>query len=64
MERLYYSGALHDPVAAIVFCNPVKVDYTVVAGKIIVQDGQVMTIDLPKLVEQHNLAARRLLLSN
>lgn len=56
-----YAGALHDPVAAVVFCAPVKVDYTVVGGKIIVKEGKLTTEELPTLIEKHNQAAARLL---
>jgi cytosine/adenosine deaminase-related metal-dependent hydrolase len=61
LERIDYAGALHDPVAALVFCAPVKVDYNVVGGKVIVQEGQLTTADLPVLIEEHNQAAKRLL---
>jgi len=61
LNRLGYSGALHDPVAAVVFCAPVNVDYTVVGGRFVVKEGQLVTIDLPKLIEKHNRAAKRLL---
>lgn len=61
LNRLDYAGALHDPVAAMVFCAPVSADYTVVGGKFIVKQGQMLTIDLPRLVEEHNQAASRLL---
>jgi cytosine/adenosine deaminase-related metal-dependent hydrolase len=61
LNRLGYSGALHDPVAAIVFCAPVQSDYTVVGGKFIVKEGQLVTVDLPDLMEKHNKAAKRLL---
>ncbi len=61
LERLDYAGALHDPLAAAVFCAPQRVDWNVVGGKIIVQDGQLLTVDVPGLVEKHNLAAKRLL---
>ncbi|MGE5123897.1 MAG: amidohydrolase family protein, partial [Acidobacteriaceae bacterium] len=60
LDKLEYAGALHDPVSALVFCAPVKADYTVVAGQIIVKDGLLTTLDLPQLVEKHNQAARRL----
>jgi cytosine/adenosine deaminase-related metal-dependent hydrolase len=60
LNRLDYAGALHDPVAAVVFCAPVHVDYTVVGGKVIVKEGQITTIDLAHLIERHNQAARRL----
>jgi len=61
LNRLEYSGALHDPVAAVLFCSPLNVDYTVVGGKFIVKEGQLLTLDLPRHIEKHNLAARRLL---
>lgn len=60
LNQLDLAGALHDPVAALVFCSPVKAETTVVGGKPVVKDGQLTTIDLPKLVEKHNEAAKRL----
>ncbi len=62
-NRLDYAGALHDPVAAVLFCTPLRVDYTVVGGKYVVKEGQFVTLDLPKLIEEHNAAARKLLLA-
>jgi cytosine/adenosine deaminase-related metal-dependent hydrolase len=61
LERLDYAGGLHDPVAATVFCAPVRVDYTVVAGKTVVEQGEIVTIDLDGLIKKHNQAAYRLL---
>jgi 8-oxoguanine deaminase len=60
LERLDYAGALQDPLAAVVFCAPVRADYTVVGGQFVVKEGQLVTVDLPKLIEKHNAAARRL----
>ena len=60
LSKLEYAGGLHDPVAAIVFCAPVKADYTIVAGKAVVKEGQLVNLDIPSLVERHNRAARRL----
>lgn len=60
LDRLDYAGALHDPLAALVFCSPVRADYTAVGGRFIVRKGQPVTIDLPHLVEAHNQRARRL----
>jgi 8-oxoguanine deaminase len=62
LNRSGYAGAMHDPVAAVVFCQPARVDYTVVGGKFIVKEGQLVTVDEQKLVEKHNLAAKRLIL--
>jgi hypothetical protein len=51
---------MHDPVAAVVFGQPVNVDYTVVAGKFIVKDGHLATVDARQLGEKHHKAAQRL----
>jgi 8-oxoguanine deaminase len=60
LDRLDFAGAQHDPVAAVVFCASVRADYTVVGGKFVVKDGELVTVDVPRLIEQHNQAARRL----
>lgn len=61
LNRLDYAGALHDPVAAALFCAPQTVDLNIVGGKTIVKDGKMVTVDVPSLVQQHNQAAARLL---
>jgi 8-oxoguanine deaminase len=61
LNRLEYAGGLHDPVSAIVFCAPVKADYTVVGGKVVVKEGRLTSLDLGKLAVTHNRAANRLL---
>jgi cytosine/adenosine deaminase-related metal-dependent hydrolase len=61
LNRLDYAGALHDPIAALVFCAPVRADYTVVGGEFVVKEGVPVTVDLPQLIADHNRAAHRLL---
>ncbi len=61
LNQLGYAGALHDPVAALVFCAPVQASYTVVGGNLVVKEGQLTTLDLPGLIEKHNRAAHQLL---
>ena len=39
LNCLDFAGALHDPVSAIIFCSPVKADFTVVGGDYVVKDG-------------------------
>jgi len=53
-------GAVHDPLAALVFCQPPGVDLSVINGRVRVIDGQLLDIDLPPLVERHNAIARAL----
>jgi cytosine/adenosine deaminase-related metal-dependent hydrolase len=60
LNRIEFSG-MHDPVAAVVFGQPVNADYTVVGGKFVVKERQLCTVDERKLIEKHNQAAKRLL---
>lgn len=60
LNKLGYAG-MHDPVAAVVFGQSVNADYTVVNGKFVVKEGQLVTVDQGKLIEKHNKAAKRLL---
>jgi 8-oxoguanine deaminase len=59
LNQLGFAG-MHDPVSAIVFGQPVNVDYTVVNGKFVVKEGQLVTVDRGQLIERHNKAAKRL----
>jgi 8-oxoguanine deaminase len=61
LRRLDYAGALHDPVAAVIFCAPQHADYTVVNGRFVVKDRQLTTVDSRPLVERHNRIARAML---
>jgi 8-oxoguanine deaminase len=61
LNQLEYAGALHDPLAALVFCTPQHVQWNIVNGRTVVQDGRLLTVDVPELVQRHNRAARRLL---
>ena len=54
LNTVAFAGALSDPVAATVFCAPQKALHTVINGRVIVQDGKCVTVDLGKIVEQHN----------
>jgi cytosine/adenosine deaminase-related metal-dependent hydrolase len=60
LDRLDYAGALHDPMAALVFCAPQRVDLSIINGRVVVQGGSLLTVDLGPLIERHNRIARRL----
>jgi cytosine/adenosine deaminase-related metal-dependent hydrolase len=62
LDRLDYAGALHDPLAALVFCQPQGVDVSIVNGEIVVDDGHLLTLDLGPVIERHNLISRVLVL--
>jgi len=54
------AGALHDPVAALVFCASVPAAWTVVHGRAVVREGRLATVDLGPLLERHATLARGL----
>ncbi len=60
LDRLAYAGALHDPVAATVFCAAQQVDLTLVNGRVVVRDGRLATLELEPIIERHNRIARRM----
>jgi len=57
----FAGGWVHDPVAALVFCSPQPVDFAFVNGRLLVEDGVPLDIDVPVLAERHNKAALALM---
>jgi 8-oxoguanine deaminase len=56
----FAGGAVHDPLAALVFCQPPTVDLSVINGRVRVRDRVLLDCDLPLLIERHNAIARAL----
>ena len=57
LNTVDYAGGLTDPVAATLFCAPQKAKYTVINGRVIVEDGVVVTVDMAPVVREHNIFA-------
>jgi len=60
LRGVSHAGALHDPVAALVFCAPERASWVAVNGRIVVEQGRLATIDLAAVLERHNRLAREL----
>jgi cytosine/adenosine deaminase-related metal-dependent hydrolase len=58
-QRVEYAGS-GDLVAALVFCGPVKVDVNIIDGRISVEDGRLIGVDIDAAMRQHNEVAARL----
>jgi 8-oxoguanine deaminase len=54
------AGAQHDPLAALLFCQVPRVQHSIVGGRVVVRDGQLTTVDLPRVIERHNRLAAQL----
>jgi cytosine/adenosine deaminase-related metal-dependent hydrolase len=63
LNRIEYAGALHDPLAAVIFCAPRGVDFSMINGQVLVQEGQLVPVDLGSVIEGHNRISRGLLLN-
>ena len=59
VERVAYAGA-GDLAAALVFCGPVEVDLSMVNGRVVVEDGHLVGIDIDALVHRQNRLAARM----
>jgi cytosine/adenosine deaminase-related metal-dependent hydrolase len=60
LDEVGLAGALHDPLAALLFCHVPRVRHAIVNGRIVVRDGHLATLDLPVLIERHNRLAAAL----
>lgn len=60
LDDVGFAGGEHDPLAALVFCAPVRAALSVIHGRIVIRDGQLTTVDVPSLARRHRLLARTL----
>jgi 8-oxoguanine deaminase len=60
LDRVEYAGALHDPLAAVVFCGVGRVDHSWVGGQRVVDRRRLVGIDEDELVRTHNRLATAL----
>jgi cytosine/adenosine deaminase-related metal-dependent hydrolase len=60
MDQLAFAGALHDPVAALVFCQPQNVNLAIINGTQRVRNSEIVGLDLHALIAEHNRRARLL----
>jgi len=60
VNRLEYAGA-GDLVAAAVFCAPAKVDFSMVNGRLVVEEGRLTSMEIEPIIARHNEIAREML---
>ncbi len=59
LDQPTFAGC-HDPVAALVFCQPPQVSYSVIDGERVIEKGKFTRFDLEALVHETQEAAREL----
>jgi cytosine/adenosine deaminase-related metal-dependent hydrolase len=61
VDTLPFAGAaIHDPLAALLFCQPASVDLSVINGRVRVENGRLLDVNLPSVIAEHNRIARAL----
>ena len=61
VDGLQHAGAGGDHVAALLTCAPVNACYSIINGRVVIEQGVIAGLDLPALIKQHNQQAQRLL---
>ena len=61
VDGIQHAGAAGDRVAALLTCAPVSAWLSLINGKIVIEQGEIVGLDLDSLVQQHNQQAQRLL---
>jgi cytosine/adenosine deaminase-related metal-dependent hydrolase len=60
LGQLAFAGALHDPLAGLVFCTPATVAFSIIQGRLVVEQGRLLDLDLEALISRHNRLADEL----
>ncbi len=61
LRQLGYAGAVHDPAASLVFCNPAAASFVMIDGRMAVEGGQVVGVDLSRIIARHNQLAAEMM---
>ncbi len=61
VDDLNHAGSLSDAVAALVTCAPARAWLSVINGRIVVEDGHLLGVDVEPLVGRHNQISRAML---
>jgi cytosine/adenosine deaminase-related metal-dependent hydrolase len=61
VDDLAHAGGLNDPVGSLVTCAPGQAWLSVIHGRIVVEDGELRTVDPGPLMERHNRISREML---
>ena len=61
LDTLEFAGGLHDPFTAPVMCDAKQVNFSMVNGKVLIENGDFTNIDIHALVHKQNTIAARLM---
>jgi 8-oxoguanine deaminase len=59
-QTLDFAGGLHDPLAALLFCSPPKVNWSVINGRVVVREGRLVGFNMRHHIDRHNCLTLKL----
>ncbi len=61
IDDINHAGGLSDPVASLLTCSPGRVWFSIINGKVVVEQGEIPGLDITGLIQQHNQISQRML---
>jgi 8-oxoguanine deaminase len=61
LERLEFAGGLVDPVASLVLCDAKQVDFSMINGNVLIEDGHFVKLNELDFIEKQNVISKKLL---
>jgi hypothetical protein len=61
VDDLAHAGGLGDPIAALITCAPQGAWLSLIDGRVVVEDGRLVGVELEPLIAAHNRISRDLL---
>jgi 8-oxoguanine deaminase len=61
LDSIDFAGGQADPLAALVFCTPPRVDLSLINGRIVIEHGDLLGVNMDSMVAHHNQLALELL---
>tara|TARA_R110002111_G_scaffold967_5_gene6984 strand:+ start:132 stop:1496 length:1365 start_codon:yes stop_codon:yes gene_type:complete len=59
-DDIAMAGGQSDPLASLVFCTPPRVHWSIINGRVVIEEGQLCTRSLPHIIEEQNRMAAQL----
>ncbi|MFN2362178.1 MAG: 8-oxoguanine deaminase [Marinobacter sp.] len=60
-DDIAMAGGQSDPLASLVFCAPPRANWSVINGRVVIEEGNLLTRSLPHIIEEQNRMAARLM---
>jgi len=60
-DDIAMAGGQSDPLASLVFCTPPRVNWSIINGRVVIEEGHLLTRSQPHIIEEQNRMAEQLM---